>query len=80
MIETKDLLSTSFYEKSPFFGSCDNLCFKLEKKDDLFLLTTWKGPFSFDKTKEIKTKNTFPFSNDSLDEICKNIISISKTI
>ncbi len=52
MIEPIDLLSTNFYSLSPYFGSCDKLNFKLEKSEDKFLLTTWKGPFN-DEIKNI---------------------------
>jgi hypothetical protein len=80
MIEPIDLLSTNFYSLSPYFGSCDKLNFKLEKSEDKFLLTTWKGPFNFETTKEEKSTKTFPFNNDEIKNICDYIIKESQLI
>ncbi|MDD6429421.1 MAG: hypothetical protein PUF90_08125 [Lachnospiraceae bacterium] len=70
MTQRKDLLQLSFYEKSPFFGSDGDLRYKIEKKDDSFCLTTWKGPYSFDNTApELMSQHSFEFSDQGLQSI-----------
>lgn len=73
MTALKDLLSLGFYKKTCYFGSDGSMRYKIEKKDDSFLLTTWKGPFAFDTTSEEKTTFEAPFSEDGLKEVCDEI-------
>lgn len=69
-----DLLSLSFYEKSPYFGSHEGTRFKIEKKvqdeEAKFLLTTWPEPYSFDNTEDsLKKEHFFDYSSEGLDSI-----------
>ena len=74
MIERKQLLALSFYEKSPFTGSDGKLRYRIEKllEDDtkMLLATAWFGIFAFDHTPDDE-KQTFKadFSEDGMEQI-----------
>lgn len=74
MLERIDLLDLSFYKMSPFKGSLGNLRYKIEKKDEdetsKLLVTTWPGPFNFEKTDDaLKEKHTEEFSEEGMQKI-----------
>lgn len=74
MLERNDLLDLSFYRMSPFKGSIGNLRYKIEKisddEKDKLLVTTWPGPFNFEKTDDsLKEKHTEDFSEHGMQEI-----------
>ena len=80
MVQRKDLLHLSFYEKSPYLGSDGPLRYRIEKSEEgegddkkkVMKVTIWPGPFSYDKTPdEKKSSKDFEFLEDALDEICE---------
>lgn len=76
MVQRKDLLHLSFYEKSPYLGSDGPLRYRIEKstaeEKEVLRVTIWPGPFSYDKTPdEKKSSKDFEFLEDALDEICE---------
>ncbi|MQN00803.1 MAG: hypothetical protein DUD27_05480 [Lachnospiraceae bacterium] len=80
MVQRKDLLHLSFYEKSPYLGSDGPLRYRIEKSEEgeddakkkVMKVTIWPGPFSFDKTPEEKMSSVnFEFKEEALDEIAK---------
>ena len=74
MVQRKDLLTFQFYKKERFTGSFCGMRYLIEKEGgeagDLFAVYTWPGPYNFSVTaEEQKTKHTFPFAEESLQEI-----------
>lgn len=74
MIQRKDLLTFEFYKKEKFTGSFLGMRYLIQKEtiddSDLFAVFSWFGPYSFPATPEQeKTKQTFPFKEESLHEI-----------
>lgn len=74
MIQRKDLLTFQFYKKEKFTGSFLGMRYLIRKEtfddSDLFAVFTWFGLYSFPATPEQeKTKKTFPFKEESLNEI-----------
>lgn len=85
MVQRKDLLHLSFYEKSPYLGSDGPLRYRIEKstaeEKEVLRVTIWPGPFSYDKTPEEKmSSKNFEFSEEALDEICEWISARSAEI
>lgn len=70
MVKKDDLLNLNFYKKTDYTGSIRRLCYKIEKDGDQFLVTTWRGPYCFDKTPpELKSAHKFEFTMDALQDI-----------
>ena len=78
MVDVKDLLQMSYYEKSPFTGSDGEKRYRIEKiiegegEEEVKKLqvTLWSGQFAFDLTPdEEKTTHTEEFSHDGLSRI-----------
>ena len=70
MLQKEDLLNLNFYKKTDYTGSIRRLCYKIEKDGDNFLVTSWPGPYCFDKTPgEVKSFHTFEFTMDALQDI-----------
>lgn len=89
MVQRKDLLHLSFYEKSPYLGSDGPLRYRIEKSEEgegddkkkVMKVTVWPGPFSYDKTPEEKmSSKNFEFSEEALDDICEWISARSAEI
>ncbi|MDD6550351.1 MAG: hypothetical protein PUF16_01035 [Lachnospiraceae bacterium] len=89
MVQRKDLLHLSFYEKSPYLGSDGPLRYRIGKdetgdgddKKKVLKVTIWPGPFSYDKTPEEKmSSKNFEFSEEALDDICEWISARSAEI
>ncbi len=70
-----DIFNISFFAHAPFFGSFREMHYRIQRfqNDDVekhLELTTWPGPFIFEKTPdEQKQTATFPFSNEGLDQV-----------
>ncbi len=75
MLDRNDLLDLTFYKMSPFKGSLGKLRYKIEKitdddGTDKLLVTTWPGPFNFEKTDDsLKEKHTEEFSEEGMQKI-----------
>jgi hypothetical protein len=69
-VEGITLYSILYYEKSVFKGSYKGMNFYLQKGGDednkMLVATAWKGPFAFDKTKEEKHTENFPFTEEGI--------------
>lgn len=76
MVLRKDLLTFHFYQKEKFTGSYRGMRYLIQKeteeKETVFAVFTWPGPYNFAATpEEQKTKKTFPFTEEALDQIVK---------
>ncbi|MBQ8281864.1 MAG: GNAT family acetyltransferase [Lachnospiraceae bacterium] len=80
MIERKDFLALNFYKKSPFFGSCKNMHYRIARveigdkesgeSEVVFKVTYWPGPYACDKTADtLKQEAQFPFSEEGLCQV-----------
>lgn len=78
MIERNELLALAFYKKSPFFGSYNNMNYKIEYNETetengtekKFKVTHWPGPYNMKNTAdELKKEATFPFSEEGLEAV-----------
>lgn len=73
-IDKKDLLPLSFLKKSPYTGSFQGIRYRIEKQEEgegkSLLVYTWPEPYAFSHTpEEAKEKESFPFSEEGLEEI-----------
>ena len=73
-MKRNQLLSLSFYEKLPFYGSEDGIRYKVERintdEKKQFLVHVWPEPYAFDETEDEKKKNAvFDFSEDGIMEV-----------
>ena len=75
-----DILGFNFFQYgSPYIGECGGMHFRLarnplenvvfnhdpHKNDEaLFVVTIWRGPYNYDKTRQKKTTAQFPFTED----------------
>lgn len=63
------VLPLQFLKKSPFYGSCDKMRYRISKNDDRLTVCIYPGPFCFDATPENKKKfYDFTFSDEGYDE------------
>lgn len=63
------LLPLQFLKKTPFYGSCRKMRYRLSKQDDMLNVCIYPGPFGFDATPEDKKQFfTFEFSDAGYDE------------
>ena len=71
----KDLFSFEFFKKSPFFGSCGNLRYRIgrekgsEGEEDTLTACIYPGPYSFEFTPDEEKKyKSFEFSPDGMEQ------------
>ena len=63
------ILPLQFLKKSPFYGSCQKMRYRLAKQDDALGVCIYPGPFGFDATPEDKKQYfTFEFSEEGYDD------------
>lgn len=78
MTHRNDLLSLSFYKKSPYTGSNGSIRFRIAQKttDDLeqFEVILWRGPYNFEVSDPAQMLHHLePFTEKGLDNICNFI-------
>ncbi len=83
MIHRNDLLTFNFYKKERFTGSFCGMRYLIQKEaeDDteVFAVFTWPGPYNFASTADdLKVKKTFPFREESLEEIAEYLNHVYK--
>ncbi len=79
MINRKDFLALNFYAKSPFFGSYNNMHYRISKKvvegeeeKNVFDVVYWPGPYALDKTSDnLKQYAQFEFSEEGLTAVAE---------
>ena len=62
MIDRKDFLALNFYKKADFFGSYNNMNYRIrkiteeseEKKEEKFEVTYWPGPLNYISTSDVE--------------------------
>lgn len=74
MIRRSDLLTLNFYQKSPFTGSHNGKCYRIEKvtadETEQLQATIWPGPYCYDATPEDqKIVHTESFSEDGMEAV-----------
>ena len=65
----ESLFSLAFLKKEVFYGSYQNMRYRIAKNEDELEVTVYPGPFSFDYTpEEQKEKKVFPFSEEGYEQ------------
>ena len=68
MLMRNELFPLNFYKKEKFNGSMRKMNYRLQKVEDHFVATVWKGPYCYDATdKEEMTTSEFPFSEEGIN-------------
>ncbi len=67
----EDLFSFAFIKKSPFFGSCHGMQYRVgrEGEEEQLVACVYPGPYSYDNTpEEEKQKKKFDFSPEGYEQ------------
>lgn len=72
------LFPLAFYKKTKFHGSKGRYNYRIEKyvredEEERFLLTVWEGPECYDASKKEKKKFEYPFNEEGMEEILKDL-------
>ncbi|HIZ44673.1 MAG TPA: GNAT family acetyltransferase [Firmicutes bacterium] len=63
------LLPLQFIKKSPFYGSCQGMRYRLRRQEEELEVCIYPEPFAFDATPEEKKRYfTFAFSEEGYEE------------
>lgn len=72
-ITRKMLFPLAFYKKTKFYGSKGKLNYRIEKAEEgeqaYLKLSVWKGPKCYDAAREEKKTESYPFSEEGMEQI-----------
>lgn len=90
MINREDFLALNYYKKTPFYGSCGNLHYRISRVEEevpegeepkvSLKLVYWPGPYTLEKTdEELRQTADFEYSNDGLTAIAEFLNGLFET-
>lgn len=66
-----DIRRLEFYKnKNTFTGSCDAFRYRIQPKDELFLVSIWKQDVCYEQAEEVQTVE-FPLSEEGFSQVAE---------